>query len=254
MLKSLRFAGQLWILVAAGLAIVSVVTVVLSNRREAGVRSGGSGDAAVYQQIVDRLQSGSDLYVATGAVLRSGNYPVASVFNWREPLLPAAIAALSERGAMLVLWTLALSLLLRARSLLGGILGILPILPALVMVAIYDAMFYAELWAGLCIGHSAVSYARNRPLAGVAWAVAALFFRELAAPFCVAAGARALWRRDRTEIAAWAVGGLAFGTYYGWHVTRVLSHIQPGDPAHPQSWLAFGGLSFLLHAFRHAAA
>ena len=241
-------------LVAAGLAITAVVTVILSNRREAGVGArGGGGDAATYQQIVDRMQSGSDFYAATGAVLRSRNYPVASVFNWREPLLAAAIAFLSERVAMLVLATLAVSLVMRARPLLRGVLGVLPILPAVVMVTIYDAMFYAELWAGLCIGHAAVSYARNGPRSGVAWAVAALFFRELAAPFCVVAGVRALWRRDRSEITAWAFGGLAFVAYYGWHVSQVLSHIQAGDAAHSQSWLAFGGLPFLLHAFRNAS-
>jgi len=240
-------------LIAAGLAIASVVTIVLSVRQEAGVGRGGNGDAATYQQIVDRMQSGSDFYTATGAVLRSRNYPVASVFNWREPLLSAGIAALSERGAMLVLGTLALSLLLRARTLLRGVLGVLPILPALVMVTIYDAMFYAELWAGLCIGHSAVSYARNQPVSGVAWAMVALFMRELAAPFCFVAGVRALWRRERQEIAAWAIGGVAFIAYYGWHVRTVLAHIQEGDPAQQQPWIAFGGLSFLLHAFRNAS-
>ena len=253
MLKSFRSRLRLWMLVAAGLTIATVVTVVLSHRRAAGAGDPATGDASTYQQIVDRMQSGSDFYIATGDVLRSRNYPVASIFNWREPLLPVGISVLSERGAMLVLGMLALLLLVRAWPLLRGVLGILPILPALVMVAIYDAMFYAELWAGLCIGHSAVSYARNQPLTGVAWAVAALFFRELAAPFCVVAGARALWRRDRNEIVAWAFGGLAFVAYYGWHVTKVLSHIQESDPAHPQSWLAFGGLSFLLHAFRNAS-
>jgi hypothetical protein len=254
MWKSFRFGRRVWTLVAAGLAIASTVTIILSIRREAGVRAGGNGgDAAAYQQIVDRMQSGNDFYTATGAVLRSRNYPVASVFNWREPLLPAGIAALSEGGAMIALSMLALLLLMRARPLLQGVLGILPILPALVMVTIYDAMFYAELWAGLCLGHSAVSYARNQRLSGVAWAVAALFFRELAAPFCAVAGVRALWRRERTEIAAWAIGGIAFVAYYSWHVTQVLSHIQADEPAQQQSWLAFGGLAFVLHAFRNAS-
>jgi hypothetical protein len=41
--------------------------------------------------------------------------------------------------------------------------------------------------------------------------------------------------------------------YYGWHVSRVLSHIEEGDPARQQSWLAFGGFPFLLHAFRNAS-
>ena len=249
----LKAGGRLWTLVAAGVAIVSVVTLILSNRRESGVGASGSGDAAAYQDIVDRMQSGSDFYDATGAVLRSGNYPVDSVFNWREPLLSGTIALLSERGSMIVLLTLALSLLVRARPLLQGVLGVLPLVPALVMVTIYDAMFYAELWAGLCLGHSAVSYARNQRLSGVAWAVAALFFRELAAPFCALAGVRALWRRARAEIAAWAIGGIVFTAYYGWHVTQVLSHIQAGDAAQQQSWLAFGGLAFVLHAFRNAS-
>jgi len=42
------------------------------------------------------MQRGDDFYTATGAVLRAGNYPVASVFNWREPLLASGIAALSD--------------------------------------------------------------------------------------------------------------------------------------------------------------
>jgi hypothetical protein len=186
-------------------------------------------------------------------VLRSQNYPAASVFNWREPLLSSWIAMLSGRGATVVLWMLAVFLLVRAQPLLRGGLGALPILPALLMVALPHAVFFAELWAGLCLGHSAVSYARNRPLSGVAWAVLALFVRELAAPFCVVAGVRALWQRERGQIAAWAVGGVAFTAYYGWHLTNVMSHIQEGDPAQQQSWLALGGLSFLLHAFRSAS-
>ena len=251
--KSLGFGGRLWILAAAGLAIASVVTIVLGNRPEAGVRRDGNGDSATYQQIVERMQSGSDFYTATGDALRSRNYPVASVFNWREPLLSTGIAALSGRGAMVVLWILAVLLLVRAWPLFRGVLGALPILPALVMVALPDALFFAELWAGVCLGHSAVSYARNQPRSGVAWAVVALFFRELAAPFCVVAGVRALWKRERSEIAAWAIGGVAFAAYYGWHVVRVLSQLQPGDPAQQQSWIAFGGLPFLLHAFRNAS-
>jgi len=253
MVKSLKFSTRLWMLAGAGLAIAAVVTVVLGTRREAGVGPAATGDAATYRQIVDRMRSGSDFYSATGTVLRSRNYPVASVFNWREPLLATGIAAISERGAMLVLWMLAALLLVRALPLLQGVLGVLPILPALVMVAIGDAVFFGELWAGLCIGHSAVSYARNQPLFAVGWAVLALFFRELAAPFCVVAGIRALWHRDRPEIIAWVIGGVGFVAYYGWHVTQVLSHIQESDPAHPQSWLAFGGLAFLLHAFRNAS-
>ena len=253
MVKSLRFGARLWMLATAGLAIASVVAIVLGNRPEAGVRRDGNGDAATYRQIVDRMRSGNDFYTATGAVLRSRNYPVASVFNWREPLLSSGIAVLSERGATLVLWMLALLLLVRAGPLLRGVLGVLPILPALIMVALGDALFFAEIWAGLCLGHSAVAYARNRPCSGVAWAILALFFRELAAPFCAVAGARALWRRERSEITAWAVGGMAFIAYYGWHLSNVLSQIQESDPEHPQSWLAFGGLSFLLHAFRNAS-
>ena len=52
---------------------------------------------------------------------------------------------------MALLWAIAAFLLFRARSLLNGVLGVLPLLGALAMVAIYDAMFYTELWAGLCI-------------------------------------------------------------------------------------------------------
>ena len=54
-------------------------------------------------------------------------------------------------------------------------------------------------------------------------------------------------------MAAWAVGAATFTAYYVWHVETVLSHVNEGDPAHRGSWLAFGGLPFLLHAFRNAS-
>ena len=47
-------------LAVAALTIASVVTIILGNRPEAGVRRDGNGDSAAYRQIVDRMQSGSD--------------------------------------------------------------------------------------------------------------------------------------------------------------------------------------------------
>ena len=87
-------------LAAAGVFIASAVAINIQNSlQEAGIGSAATGDAATFQEIVARMKTGTDYYDAAAAVLRSREYPVASIFNWREPLLYKGIAALSEIGS-----------------------------------------------------------------------------------------------------------------------------------------------------------
>ena len=207
---------RLVVMIATGAAVASSVAIMLPNQRQATVPPAG-GDSRFFEEVVARVRSGEGYYTAAGALLRSRDYPLASVFNWRLPLLYVAIARLSEQGASVVLWILALLLLLRAKPVLTGILGVLPLLPGLLIVAVRPALFLTELWAGLCIGHSVIWSARNRRMEGVAWAVGALFIRELAALYWVVAGVHAIWRRQWREVLAWTVGAAAFAIYFGVH-------------------------------------
>jgi hypothetical protein len=247
-----RAVMRLVVMLACGAAIASSVAIMLSNQRQVTVPPAG-GDSRFFEEVVARVRSGEGYYVATGALLRANHYPLTSVFNWRLPLLYVAIARVSEPGASFVLWALALLLLVRATPILRGVLGVLPLLPGLFIVTVRPALFLTELWAGVCIGHSVVSYARNRRLEGVAWAVVALFIRELAAVYCVVAGVHAVWRRQWREVLAWTVGAAAFAIYFGVHTAMVRSNVHAGDPAQPRSWIAFGGLPFMLRAFREGA-
>jgi hypothetical protein len=239
---------------AAALAIAALVAAVLDTGpavREPGPDS--TGDAGFYHRVIEQMRAGAGYYEASAAQLRSGPNAIASVFNWRPPLLYAGIAALSEPLSRVILWLLAAALVVRAWPLYRGPIGVLPLLNAVMIAAAAPLVFFTEMWAGLCLGHAAVSYARQDRISGVAWAVTALCLRELSAPFCVVAGTYALWRRDWREVSAWIVGGGIFALYFGWHAANVLAQLHPTDPAQPDSWLAFGGPAFMLRAFQNAS-
>src|SRR6218665_1357372 len=55
------------------------------------------------------------------------------------------------------------------------------------------------------------------------------------------------WRGDRLrELAAWCAGCLAYALFYAWHLGMVWPRIGPDAIAHSQSWLAFGGATFVI--------
>src|SRR5207245_7756978 len=103
-----------------------------------------------------------------------------------------------------------------------------------------------ELWAGVLVALSVLAYARRQAAVGFGAALAALFFRELALLYCVVCVVRA----GRRERVAWAVGLAAYGGYFALHASRVTAHLAhvAHDPG--RSWLAFGGLGFVLATLR----
>jgi hypothetical protein len=209
------------------------------------------GDAALFQAIVVDLQHGYSYYEAVGTELRSRNYPVRDLFNWRQPLLLTMIAAISGPVAQMLLiglggWLLWLTL--TGAPMLTPLL----LINALIVVFVRPAVYLSELWAGVCLALSAVALTRRQRPIGIAWAILALSIRELAAPYCVGATLIAVWRRDWREVRRWAMGGGLYAGYYGWHAWQVHTHVQPTDLAHPHSWLALGGPVFLLHALQTA--
>ena len=186
-----------------------------------------------------------------GAESRTRGYPTRSVFNWRQPLLLRGVALLSPKVSVVIFIGLALALLARAHVLLGReLLGVLMVLNAASITVAPGSVYFTESWAGLCLGLSAIAYARRRETAGAGWAILALFIRELAAPYCVVAGLIALSRKRWREVGVWTGGGILYAAYFGAHVWQVWQHILPGDQAHPYSWLYMGGLPFVLKVWQ----
>jgi hypothetical protein len=248
---SRRIAYRL--LLAIGLPAVFAVTLslMMSHAASQNKNQTGEGDLALFRAVVNGERAGRPYYEAYGAESRTRGYPTRSVFNWRQPLLLRGVALLSPKVSLVIFMGLALVLLAGAHALLGReLLGILMMLNAASVTVTPGSVYFTESWAGLCLGLSAIAYARRRETAGAGWAILALFIRELAAPYCVVAGLIALSRKRWREVGVWIGGGILYAAYFGAHVWQVWHHIVPGDQSHPVSWLYFGGLPFVLKVWQ----
>jgi hypothetical protein len=218
----------------------------------AGVMASKDDDMTMYGHVVARVRAGESYWDAAGDELRRGDYPLRPMFNWRQPLyawlfaaLPSPIAGqglLVALALVVILWTYTA---MRAEGVVVAALA--AVLQGTVFAAAGTVFYSTELWAGVLIALSAVAYARNRTWIGFAAAISALFFRELALPWC----AVCVLGGGRRERLAWAVGLVAWGGYFALHATRVAAHLAQLAPATPaRSWLALGGLGFVLTTLR----
>jgi hypothetical protein len=184
--------------------------------------------------------------------LRDGQYPTASVFNWRTPLLYVGLSA-SGWLPVILMGTLCLAVLggvgvyfARHGSPEGTVIGMMVAAAAAVTLADSQGYWMTEAWAGLFIGLSLTAYLWRAWIPAALLGVAALFLRELAAPYCAVCALLALKARRRREAGIWLAGMLLFGVYYAVHVSRVLGEIGPEDLPHDRPWVQFGGLAFWL--------
>jgi hypothetical protein len=248
---SKRLAYRL--LLAIGLPAVFAVTLSLMLSQAASQKTNqtGEGDLGLFKAVVNGERAGRPYYEVYGAESRTRGYPTRSVFNWRQPLLMRSLALLSPRFSVVLFVGLALALVVQAHALLRReLLWVLMVLNAAAITVVPGGVYFTESWAGLCLGLSAIAYARRHETAGAGWAILALFIRELAAPYCVVAGLIALSRKRWREVGVWMGGGILYTAYFGAHVWQVWQHILPGDQAHPYSWLYGGGLPFVLRVWQ----
>ncbi len=211
----------------------------------------GSGDAALYMKVIERLASGEPYYQALGAELRRDSYPTRSPFNWRTPLHLSLVALVPVSASTTVLKLLVLAAVLLTAAVLGrsgtatAAIGTSAQMGALATAFQPDAVGVGEIWAGVLIALSACAYYRQQWIAGALPAAGAVFMRELAAPYCVACALLALAARRR-EAWVWIAAGAGYVAYYAFHAWQVSAHQLPGDLAHLQPWHQWNGLRFTL--------
>jgi hypothetical protein len=242
------------LLLGIGFPIVFALTLsllVADGAAEPKKSQAGEGDLGLFRAVVNGQRLGRPYYEVYGAEARTRAYPTRSVFNWRQPLLLKTLALLPPPLGIVVLIALAVALLVQANAVLRReLIWVLTVINAAATTVAPGAVHFTELWAGLCLGLSAVAYARQRETTGVGWALLALFIRELAAPYCVVAALIALSRRRWREVGVWLGGAVLYTVYFGAHVWQVTQHVLPGDHAHGHSWLYGGGLPFLLKVWQ----
>ncbi|NMC19496.1 MAG: hypothetical protein GYA33_03655 [Thermogutta sp.] len=222
---------------------------------EGGQPSGRSSyDLALYEAEVRRMRGGESYYVAAAAELPARGYPTKSVFNWRQPLPMALIAALPRPDhARVLLGILGAIILLLGYGAVRSTPELSPaawawvVLTALSLLpGIMPKLYYSsELWAGNLILLSLLLASTGRTLPAVFAGTAALFFREPALPYCLAAAAAAWMLGRRREFAAWSAGLFVWGAFFAWHAAQVTAHTPP-DAAACRGWLCGGGIDFVL--------
>jgi hypothetical protein len=222
-----------------------------SARPASGTSVQSEGDLALFRAVVNGQRAGRPYYEAYGAESRNLGYPTRSVFNWRQPLLLRTLALLPHWIGVGLFIALAAGLLVQAHVLLRHeLLYVLTVFNAAAVTVAPGEVYFTEPWAGLCLGLSAIAYARRRETTGAGWALLALFIRELAAPYCVVAVLIALSRKRWRELGLWLGGAILYGAYFGAHLWQVLQHVLPADRGHGHSWLYGGGLPFVLKVWQ----
>lgn len=211
--------------------------------------SRASNDAGVYRAMVHRIAAGDGYYRVVGDGLRAGGYATVGVFNWRTPVLFSTLAIVPRPVARLALWVLLASVVMATARVVPWPTAIAAV-SLQVGVALFGALpepalYFGEVWCGALIGLSVCAFALDRRWLGVALGLAALVVRELAAPYCLVMLGIAVWERRGREAVAVVVAGLFYLALYTWHVAAYLAERLPGDVAHVDSWVQFGGVPFL---------
>jgi len=242
------------VLVAAALLLGVLVVLALNAPPSVSGSDEGYGDLATYEAITDRMRAGEDYYSAAHHELLARGYGTQSVFNWRTPLHPEALALAPSDGlAALFLAALAVAVIAvaagvvaRWRSRAALMMFGLAAACCLITLFIPGPVFFADVVAGVLIlgavSTSALGYSRISVAAGLL----ALFVRELAGVYVLVALLLAVRERRWREVAAGVIGLAAYAAYFGWHRAQVLAEVTAADPAYDEGWVQFGGLELVL--------
>ena len=235
-------------------AVVLTMALTAPERTSpSATRHNAIGDGAFFRSVVDVMSKGEPYYSAMGRMLRRHSYPAASVFNWRTPLLYLGLAAFPSwewpRGLLVLLAAGAAfgaSVIAAGRSPVALAVTFVLASGVVVMMSAPAAVGMAEAWSGSLIALSLWGYVRDRPMVGFASGLAALFIRELAAPYVGLCALLAAHHHRRQELTGWLIGCAAYGVFYWIHWSHVAAAQLPTDLQQTGSWLAWGGLPFLL--------
>ncbi|MGC4004758.1 MAG: hypothetical protein QM811_17235 [Pirellulales bacterium] len=210
-------------------------------------------DLQLYASEVEQLRAGDHYYDVAVRELVARGFPTRSVFNWRTPATFVTTAAVGNSAARIGLalvafatWWFVVPTWKRRSGTAGVLLGTVMLLGAALPCALEQAWLMPEVWSGLCIGLSAAAFAAGYGRIAILAGVAALFCRELAAPYVLICAIFA-WRGESyRELLGWFAGCVAYALFYAWHAGMVLPRIAPDALAHDRSWLAFGGVMFVI--------
>jgi hypothetical protein len=239
--RAMRARLILLILVAA-LAVWSALALGEAPRARPVVTAGAiSSDVGLFRAIVARVHAGDGYYTAATELQGANNYPLRPFYVVRLPTLTWVLAAIGERGGLVVLWGLLAIIAASWYSVLPA-----PERIAAVGLAVFAgatiispvAVYFTEIWAGLFL--SLALSLHGRPALCLVAATAALAFRELALPFPLLLFLCQVGQRRRGP-AVWTLAVImvfaATLTVHGLFVTSLVHDGAPGS----QGWGSLRG-------------
>ena len=216
------------------------------------------GDALLYQSVAARVQRGEDYYVAAASELRSRNYPIDSVFNWRMPtyawifggpLGPALGYVLLIVGILVVATVAYVTIPLPERQGWRSVVAVTLIGSCGWGFHSFPG-YYMELWAGLLIFVSSCMIGRERWGWGVTAAIMAMGVRELTLPYVLLIVGLAIWNRRYEAALTLLIGLEIFFILFQYHACQVAGHAAVATSGNFHHWIAYGGIPFLLAIIR----
>ncbi|GIW79840.1 MAG: hypothetical protein KatS3mg105_1647 [Gemmatales bacterium] len=214
-------------------------------------------DADFYKTIVERVGAGENYYAALAEEFSEWDEPAASIFNWRLPLYAWFFGKLPDpRWGQVILAILPLTAVVLAFKVAERDLGApatfftLFLAGPFAWLAFEGICLFTELWAGILITLSVLSYALDRPWPGVGTGLAALFVRELVLPYCLLCLVFAFVGKKRREVLVWLIGFACFAAFYIWHAHQVAGHRAAPGGFQPGGWVRFGGWAFIIGTSR----
>lgn len=244
------------------LAIVALLMLAaLSATRFAGAAEGigGSGDAVLYDLVVEDIRHGADYYTATAEALRIADYPLRPFFVFRLPTLAMIQAQMTPVAAALLLYAMALlTLFAWWQRLAQALPALAPRALATLLAAIgmagavtADLLSVHEIWAGVLI---ALSLAVRRPdnwITAAALALSAMLIRETAILYAIVMAGAAWLEGRRRETMGWVAGMVVAAVVIAFHADAVGGVVRPLDqPALP--WAGMPGFGFAIGSLVHA--
>lgn len=221
-----------------------------SNLDQITAKSADSGDdAALYTQIVDRMDAGSTYYEAAVTTQYELGYPTQPATTVRPPTL-AHLTALAGPGGIIVLHTvLALGVFLLAIPAFEAVsrskvewLGLTATFSvSLIVVALPVSTPMHETWAVMLLLAATFVHAPGRYRLSILLALMACVFRELALPYLAAMSVVALCRSRVAEAMWWTVGIVGYLGAYAVHIVLVDAAVTPALNRSSPGWVTFGG-------------
>ncbi|GJL55726.1 MAG: hypothetical protein NPIRA02_28580 [Nitrospirales bacterium] len=210
-------------------------------------------DVRMYRSVIERTHNGEGYYEVVGDELGTRGYPTQPFLNWRLPTMSVIMGffpspvwgqwVLVVLGLVTLVWWFQV---IDYESGFGYAMICSVLLCGHLLICLNEqGYFYHELWAGMLIAFSLAAHARQYIVVSLVAGVLATFIRELAFLYLLIMFAVAWNEKRNGEVLGWLGGITIFSVALVYHAS-IVSGLVSSSHVTNESWIQFGGWSFVL--------